>query len=187
MEVEDFLSSSHPVVAHFPFCEGLDEATSSHARMDNDIEFHARFTDAVTSRARFDDAVLSHARLDDVTLLRTKLEGIILSHARTEDDISCKNWRRRHLFSSKAEEKYLSVSVSVCLSVCPSLNQSSIPTPFYSALVSISVFMALSTVFLFINSPDISPLAHSVLSVSFLLYWSFQLYISLWKSPSALI
>ena len=30
-------------------------------------------------------------------------------------------------------------------------------------------------------------LSHSVLPVSFLPYWSFQLYISLWKSPSALI
>ena len=55
---------------------------------------------------------------------------------------------------------------------------------FYSVLVSVSVFMALSTVFHSINFPDISPLSHSVLLVLFLPYWSFQLYISLWKSPS---
>ena len=36
--------------------------------------------------------------------------------------------------------------------------------------------MALSTVFLSINSPDNSPLSHSVLPVLFLPYWSFQLY-----------
>ena len=42
------------------------------------------------------------------------------------------------------------------------INQPSSPTPFYSVLVSISVFMALSTVFPFINSPDNSPLPHSV-------------------------
>ena len=63
----------------------------------------------------------------------------------------------------------------------------SLPTPFYSVLVSMSVFMALSTVFLSINSPDNSPLSHSVLPVIFLPYWSFQLYISLCKSPSALM
>ena len=36
--------------------------------------------------------------------------------------------------------------------------------------------MALSTVFQSINSPDNSPLSHSVLLVLFLPYWSFQLY-----------
>ena len=59
------------------------------------------------------------------------------------------------------------------------ISQSSLPTPFHSVLVSISVFMALSTVFHSINSPDNSPLSHSVLPVSFLPYWSFQLCISL--------
>ena len=57
-----------------------------------------------------------------------------------------------------------------------------------NVLVSISVFTALSTVFHSINSPDNSPLSHhSVLPVLFLPYWSFQLSISLWKSPSALM
>ena len=67
------------------------------------------------------------------------------------------------------------------------ISQPSLPTPFYSVLVTVSVFMALSTVFHSINSPDNSPLSHSVLPVSFLLYWSFQLYISFWKSPSVLV
>ena len=67
------------------------------------------------------------------------------------------------------------------------INQPSLPTPFYSVLVSISIFMALSNVFHFVNSPDYSPLSHSVLLVLSLPYWSFQLYISLGKSPSALI
>ena len=68
------------------------------------------------------------------------------------------------------------------------INQLSLSTPFYSVLVSMSVFMALSTVFhSMINSPDNSPLSHSVLLVLFLPYWSFQLYISLGKYPSALI
>ena len=66
-------------------------------------------------------------------------------------------------------------------------NQPSLPTSFYSVLVSISVFMALSTVFHSINSPENSPLSHFVLLALFLPYWSFQLHISLWKSPSALI
>ena len=57
------------------------------------------------------------------------------------------------------------------------INQPSLPTPFYSVLVSVSVSMALSTVFHSINSPDNSPFSHSVLPVSFMPYWSFQLYI----------
>ena len=36
------------------------------------------------------------------------------------------------------------------------INQSSFPTPFYSVPVSVSVFVALSTVFRSINSPDSS-------------------------------
>ena len=59
------------------------------------------------------------------------------------------------------------------------INQPSLPTPFYSVLVSISVFMALSTVFHSVTSPANSPFSHSVLPVLFLPYWSFQLYISL--------
>ena len=65
------------------------------------------------------------------------------------------------------------------------INQPSLPTPFYSVLVFISVFMALSTVFHSINFPDNSSLSHPVPPVLFLPYWSFQLYISLRKSPSA--
>ena len=77
----------------------------------------------------------------------------------------------------------LSVSLSVSLSLSVSagsssrggdvancvfdINQPSLPTPFYSVLVSVSVFMALSTVFHSINS-DNSPLSHSVLLVFFL-------------------
>ena len=58
------------------------------------------------------------------------------------------------------------------------INQPSLPTPFDSVLVSVSVFMALSTVFLSISSPDNSPLSHSVLPVLFLPDWSFQLHFS---------
>ena len=55
------------------------------------------------------------------------------------------------------------------------INQPSLPTPFYSAFVSVSVFMVLSTVFHSINSPYNTLLSHSVLPVLFLPYWSFQL------------
>ena len=51
------------------------------------------------------------------------------------------------------------------------------PFCIYSVLVSISLFMALSTVFNSMNSSDIPPFSHSVLPVLFLPYWSFQLYI----------
>ena len=66
-------------------------------------------------------------------------------------------------------------------------NQPSLPTSFYSVLVSISVFIALSTVFHSINSPDNSPFSHCGLPVSSPPYWPFRLCISLWKSPSVLI
>ena len=46
------------------------------------------------------------------------------------------------------------------------INQPSLPTPFYSILVFISVFMALSTVFHSMNSSN-SPFSHSVLLVFF--------------------
>ena len=59
------------------------------------------------------------------------------------------------------------------------INQPSLPTPFNSVLVSVFVFLALSTVFHSINSPGNSPFSHSVLVVLALPYWSFQLYISL--------
>ena len=62
------------------------------------------------------------------------------------------------------------------------INQPSLPTLFkkklYSVLVSVSVFMALSTVFHSINSLDNSSLSHSVLPVLFLPYWPLQQYIS---------
>ena len=51
------------------------------------------------------------------------------------------------------------------VAVYVNLNQPSLSTLFYSDLVSISVFMALSIVFHSINSPDNSPLSHSVLPV----------------------
>ena len=67
------------------------------------------------------------------------------------------------------------------------ISQPSLPTPFSVVLVSVSVFMTLSTVFHSINSPDNSPLFLSVLPVFVLPYWSFELYIIFWRSPSALI
>ena len=52
-------------------------------------------------------------------------------------------------------------------------HQPSLPTPFYSVLESVSVFMALSTVFHSIKSPDKSLLSHSALPVLILPFWSF--------------
>ena len=45
------------------------------------------------------------------------------------------------------------------------INELSLLTPFYSVLVSVSAFTALSTVFHSINSPDNSPFSHSVFPV----------------------
>ena len=75
----------------------------------------------------------------------------------------------------------------------PDVNQLSLPTPFYSALVSDSVFMVLSTVFHSINSPNSCPLSHSVLPVLFCFIGPLN-YISLheslpqpWYNPLCLI
>ena len=58
-------------------------------------------------------------------------------------------------------------------------DQLSLHTPFYSVFVSISIFMALSTLFHSKHSPNNCPLSHSdLLLVLFPQYWSFQLYIS---------
>ena len=54
------------------------------------------------------------------------------------------------------------------------MNQLSLPTPFYAVFVSISVFMALSTVFHSLNSPD-----NSLTTLLSHPYWSFQLLIPL--------
>ena len=54
------------------------------------------------------------------------------------------------------------------------INQPSLPPPFYSVLVSISVFMANSIVFYSINYPNKSPLSHSVLPVLFCLIGPFD-------------
>ena len=61
------------------------------------------------------------------------------------------------------------------------INHPSSPTPFYSVLLSISVFMALSTVFYSIYSPGNSPFSYSVLPVLSLPYGSFN-YISIYES-----
>ena len=61
------------------------------------------------------------------------------------------------------------------------INQPRLPTPFDSVLVSVSVFMALSTVFDSVNSPDNSPFSHSVLRSCLGLIGPFN-YISLYES-----
>ena len=53
------------------------------------------------------------------------------------------------------------------------IHHPSLPTPFYSVLMFISVFMALSTVFHSINSLDNSTFSHSVLPVLSLPYCTF--------------
>ena len=55
------------------------------------------------------------------------------------------------------------------------INQPSVPTPFNSVLVSLSVFKALSTIVHSVNSPNSFPLSHSALPVLVLPYWPIQL------------
>ena len=100
-------------------------------------------------------------------------------------DISCVSpWRISNVSFPPARAHFHVVGM---LRFMSDIKQPSLPTPFYSVLVSISVLVALSTVFHSVNSHDNSPFSRSVLPVLSLPYWSFQLYISLSKSPSALI
>ena len=65
------------------------------------------------------------------------------------------------------------------------INQPSLPTPFYSVLVSVSLFMALSTLFHSINYPNNSPFSHSILLVRLISYLCLICpfnYISLYES-----
>ena len=57
-----------------------------------------------------------------------------------------------------------------CYGYVSDMNQPSLPTLFYSVLVSVSVFTTLSTVFHSVNSPDNSPISLSVLLVLILLF-----------------
>ena len=70
------------------------------------------------------------------------------------------------------------------------INQQSLPTPVYSVLASISVFMAHSTVFHSVDSPDNFPFSDSVLPVLSLPYWSFlpvYLFMKVSFSPDIII
>ena len=70
------------------------------------------------------------------------------------------------------------------------INQPSLPPPFYSVLVSVSVFMALSTVFHFTNSPDNPPLYHSVLLVfisALLVFSTIYLFMKVTTSPDVIL
>ena len=59
-------------------------------------------------------------------------------------------------------------------------NQPSLPTPFYSVVVSVSIFITLLTVFHRRNFPDNSPHSHSALPVYFGRIGPFN-YISLYE------
>ena len=83
--------------------------------------------------------------------------------------IASKDPKLRYLVPAGLFSRVEDVTVYV-----PYINQPSLPTSFYSVLVSTSVFVALSTVFHFINSPDNSPLCHSVLLVLFSLTGPFS-------------
>ena len=94
------------------------------------------------------------------------------------------NGRRRMFFGASPFQP--TFSGWGCHGLCLTHKPAEFAHCFYSVLVSISAFMALSTVFHSMNSPD-TALSHSVLLVLFLLYWSFQLDISLRESPTALM
>ena len=73
---------------------------------------------------------------------------------------------------------YLSLLPLSQLTTCFRREPSELAHSFYSVLEYVSVFMAHSIVFHLINSPENSPLSRTVLTVLFLPYWSFELYVS---------
>ena len=75
------------------------------------------------------------------------------------------------LFFSFASTPWTHLHMVEMLRFVSDINQPSLPNPFYSILVSISVFVTLSTVFHSINSPNNSPFSHSVLILSLIHIW----------------
>ena len=70
------------------------------------------------------------------------------------------------------------------------IKQPSLPSPFYSVLVSISVFIALSTVFHSINSPDNPPLfslCSSCLNSALLVLSTIYLFLKVSHSPDLIL
>ena len=139
-----------------------------------------------------------------IILFNTLVEWQVLESKVTRVAYRWSHWNSNHLFDSVLLAPCLAcmcqqfeLTVGCCCCCCfqkkwRSVLVTFVPNkifsyPVYFVLVSISVFMALSAVFRSINSPDNSPFSFSVLPVLSLPYWSFQLYVSLWKSPSALI
>ena len=66
------------------------------------------------------------------------------------------------------------------------INQPSLPTPFFCSCVCFCLYSPFNCIS-FLNSPDNSPLSHSILPVLFCLIGPFNYISPLWKSPSALI
>ena len=100
----------------------------------------------------------------DVSLLEVEVQPIILSTTYFHAMNATAYW-----FPAGSSSRGGDVAVYVL-----DINQPSLPNPFYSVLVSIPVFMTLSTAFHSIDSPDNSPLSHAVLSVLFLLIGPFS-------------
>ena len=92
--------------------------------------------------------------------------------------------KRLALRVSRACPRGISFTWWGCYSLCFRHKSIQLPTPFYSVLVSILVFMAFSTVFHSMISPDDSLFSYSVLPVFSLLFFFFCLfnYISLCES-----
>ena len=100
-------------------------------------------------------------------------------------DVTPSSWLRSTHQLTKSP--HVQLHVLRMLQFMSDINHPNLPTPFYFVLVSISVFLAFPAAFHSINSRYYSPYSHSVRLVLSLPYWYFYLYVSLWKSPSALI
>ena len=87
----------------------------------------------------------------------------------------------RTLSCGRYASHWLTLTLWGCYGLCLRHKPTERAHSFYSGLVSVSVFIALSTVFHSINSPDNSPLSHSVFLVLFLPDLSFQ-YIFLYEN-----
>ena len=91
----------------------------------------------------------------------------------------CLDLRRTQKFFHLFSPRGLTFTWWGCYGLCLRHKPTELAHSFHSVLVSVSVFMALSPVIYSINSPNNSPLSHSVLPVLFLPCCSFKLYISL--------
>ena len=101
--------------------------------------------------------------------------------------VGSRTWEPAVVFAHNIHVKLLDPDGQLSSQQTSSLTEKHTPTNESRQSHLDALWHNLTSVFHSMNSPDHSPFSDSVLPVASLPYWSVQQYVSLWKSPSALI